>query len=500
MVEPKGYVNLYKIMCAYCRNGYNMLIKCKSEINSRRKLMSKKRIVIKVIFCVLIVMANLYVFFNVKYDIKQKTEVKLNIELNAEKAFDLQVYYSSDEQFSEDRSQLKNYDGASENSQLEYEIFLNSPYVRLDFGDSQNNITIKNAYFECKFGKKEIDLNTFLKNEISNDIDTINVDKNEVKIKAEKGDPYIALQLDFSDFVRVAEEQGEKASIILDILICILIDFTAIIIFKRINLLIEICGEFFRERALIWSLSKNDFKTKFAGSYLGIVWAFVQPVVTVLVYWFVFQVGLRAGRTSDHPFILWLMAGIVPWFFFSEALSGGTNALVEYSYLVKKVVFKIDILPMVKVISSLFVHMFFILFVIILCWCYGYVPGVHSLQLIYYVICNFVLVLGLVYLTSAVVVFFKDLLQIINIILQVGIWMTPIMWDAGILNSRLLKIIFKLNPMYYVVDGFRDALLGDSWLGNKIMWTIYFWIFVAFMFMAGVAVFRRLRIHFADVL
>lgn len=297
-----------------------------------------------------------------------------------------------------------------------------------------------------------------------------------------------------------AENQSRKISIILDIIICFIIDLIAVIIFKRLNLLIEICGEFFRERALVWNLSKNDFKTKFAGSYFGTVWAFIQPVVTVLVYWFVFQIGLRAGRTSDHPFVLWLMAGIVPWFFFSEALSGGTNVLIEYSYLVKKVVFKIDILPMVKIISSLFVHLFFIVFVSILCWCYGYAPGIHSLQLIYYVVCNFVMVLGLVYLTSAIVVFFKDLSQIINIVLQVGIWMTPIMWDANILNSRVLRFIFKLNPMYYIVDGFRDALLGDSWLGNKIMWTVYFWLFTIGMFVLGATVFRKLKIHFADVL
>ena len=113
---------------------------------------------------------------------------------------------------------------------------------------------------------------------------------------------------------------------------------------KQANMLKEIISN----RKLIWDLSKNDFKTRFAGSYLGIIWAFVQPIVTVLVYWFVFEKGmhasginLRSGITA--PFVLWLIAGLVPWFFFQEVLSGGTNALMEYSYLVKKVVFQIDI-------------------------------------------------------------------------------------------------------------------------------------------------------------
>ena len=106
------------------------------------------------------------------------------------------------------------------------------------------------------------------------------------------------------------------------------------------------------DRKLIARLSVNDFKTKFAGSYLGIIWAFVQPVIMIFVYWFVFEKGLKPTPVSDAagvaiPFLLWLMAGLVPWFFFSDALSGGTRALLDYSYLVKKVVFQIDILPIV---------------------------------------------------------------------------------------------------------------------------------------------------------
>ena len=119
-------------------------------------------------------------------------------------------------------------------------------------------------------------------------------------------------------------------------------------------------AELYQNRKLVLSLAKNDFKTKYAGSYLGIVWAFIQPIVTILVYWFVFSVGLKAGTVSDYPFVLYLVSGIVPWFFFQDALNGGTNALIEYNYLVKKVVFKISILPIVKIISALFVHVFFV--------------------------------------------------------------------------------------------------------------------------------------------
>ena len=107
------------------------------------------------------------------------------------------------------------------------------------------------------------------------------------------------------------------------------------------NLMIDI----FSERKLIWKLSKNDFKTKYAGSFLGIVWGFVQPIITVVVYWLVFQYGLRASNSGDVPYVLWFVAGMIPWFYFSESLMSATNCLLEYNYLVKKMAFKIDILP-----------------------------------------------------------------------------------------------------------------------------------------------------------
>ena len=248
-------------------------------------------------------------------------------------------------------------------------------------------------------------------------------------------------------------------------------------------------------------LAKNDFKTRYAGSYLGIVWAFVQPIVTILVYWFVFSVGLKAGNVSDYPFVLYLVSGIVPWFFFQDALNGGTNALMEYNYLVKKVVFKISVLPIVKMISALFVHAFFVVFSLVLCSLYGYTPSLETLQILYYSFCTFMLTLGLVYATSAIVVFFRDLTQIISIFLQVGVWLTPIMWDVNMLSNYpwLIKL-FKLNPMYYIVTGYRDSMLGHVWFWNHWGWTVYFWIVTVVLFALGSWIFKRLKPHFADVL
>ena len=118
------------------------------------------------------------------------------------------------------------------------------------------------------------------------------------------------------------------------------------------NYVTSLFMEIIRKRKLIWDLSKADFRKRFVGSYFGIVWMFIQPMVTVLIYFFVFQIGLKSvPPVPGVPYVLWLIPGIVPWFFFSEALNNLTGCLQEYHYLVKKVVFQVEILPIIKLLS-----------------------------------------------------------------------------------------------------------------------------------------------------
>ena len=271
--------------------------------------------------------------------------------------------------------------------------------------------------------------------------------------------------------------------------------------------MLRMLRDFWTNRKLIWKLAKNDFKTRYAGSYFGVVWAMVQPVVIVLVYWFVFQIGLNNATAElkqgiTVPFVLWLVSGIVPWFYFSESLSNGTNALLEYNYLVKKVVFNIDILPLVKTIAALFIHAFFVLFMLLLFALYGYYPGLHTLQLIYTLLCITVFSWGLGYLTSSVIVFVRDLGHLMTVLLQVLMWMTPIMWPISLVQEHFpwLVTLLKINPLFYVVQCSRDAMTGDAWFWEHPLWTLYFWVVTVILFVFGAHVFQKLRAHFADVL
>ena len=261
-------------------------------------------------------------------------------------------------------------------------------------------------------------------------------------------------------------------------------------------------------KKLIAKLAKNDFKQKFAGSTLGVIWAFVQPVITVLVYWIVFDKALSAGSQGtregiEAPFVLWLSAGIVPWFYFSEVLSAGTVVLQEYNYLVKKVVFPINVLPVVKAVSSLFVHGFFVLFTLVIYLLYGFGITPYILQVIYYSLAMMILVVGLIYLSSALCVFFKDMAQLVNIFLQVGIWATPIMWNFDDMLDKIplwLAYLLKLNPMYYITSGYRDCFIARVGFWNRPLLTAYFWIFTVIVYLIGTHVFKKLQPQFADVL
>ncbi|KNZ70028.1 Teichoic acid translocation permease protein TagG [Thermincola ferriacetica] len=252
-------------------------------------------------------------------------------------------------------------------------------------------------------------------------------------------------------------------------------------------------------RGLIFELAKKDFRAKHLGSYLGILWAFVQPTITILIFWFVFQVGFKSTPVDNFPFILWLLCGMVPWFFFSEAISNATNAVIENSYLVKKVVFRVSILPIIKIVSALFIHIFFIIFLFLMFFLYGYKPNIYNIQIIYYLLATVILVLGISWITSSLIIFLRDIGQIVGMLLQFGFWMTPIFWSLKIVPEKYHNIL-KLNPIYYIVEGYRESFIYRTWFWEHLYLSIYFWIITLSLFIIGALMFRRLRPHFADVL
>ena len=226
------------------------------------------------------------------------------------------------------------------------------------------------------------------------------------------------------------------------------------------NYLTSLLKELVAKRKLIWELSKADFRKRFVGSYFGVVWMFIQPIVTVLIYWLIFgPIGFKsAPPVPNASYVQWLVPGIAPWFFFSEALNCGTGCLQEYNYLVKKVVFKVEILPVIKLISCLFVHVFFVAIMFIVFLVSGKRPQISWIQIMYSE----------------------------QLFLDKGLTMAP--------------MILKLNPFYYIAAGYRDSMLTGDWFFMRPTLTVYFWAVTLITMLVGLKVFKRLRPHFSDVL
>lgn len=252
-------------------------------------------------------------------------------------------------------------------------------------------------------------------------------------------------------------------------------------------------------RKLLWQMTKRDFKQRYLGSYLGILWAFIQPTVTVLIFWFVFQVGFKSQPVSNVPFILWLVCGMFPWFFISDGILSATNSVIESSFLVKKIVFRVEILPIVKIMSALVVHVFFVAVLFAMFAYYGYSVSIYNLQIIYYFFAMICLTLGISWLTSSLTVFLRDVGQFAAMILQFGFWFTPIFWSLKIIPEEY-HFFLKLNPAYYLIEGYRQSFIYHEWFWQHVHQTAYFWSLTAIIAFIGAWCFKKLRPHFADVL
>ena len=251
---------------------------------------------------------------------------------------------------------------------------------------------------------------------------------------------------------------------------------------------------------LIWPLAKNDFRSKYATSQLGMFWAFFRPIVMASVYIFVFSVIGRAAPVGGiYPYSLWMLPGVIVWFVFSDSVSSGVSTLTEYSYLVKNIKFNISILPDVKIVAAFIIHVFFVLLIILIYLISGLPIKLYMIQLPYYIFATFCFSLAVTRIMAAVHPFFKDLSMAVEIILLVGIWACPIMWNLEMVPENY-HIFFKMNPIYYLVSGYRESFMGDAWFWSHKYMTLGFWAVIILLDLAGRKVFKRLSPHFSDVI
>lgn len=461
---------------------------------------SKKKLVI-LLFIVIGVISNIWILRYIKFKQESK-KIKLSYDLISDKKDLFQVFYTSvNNEWNEENSVVQEYKKVNNSQKMEYDIPLETKFLRLDFGNVEKKLKVINLEIEFNGNIKKIDLekneNIILNNEIR-----INKNSNfEIVGK----DPYIILnseKLELDEFLKLGLFVSPFERTV-KIIFCLVIDLLLLLMLLRSKKLLDMKNfllDLYLKRRLILSLAINDFKQKYTSSYLGLFWSFVQPLINIGVFWFVFSIGFRAADIEKGiPFILWLICGLIPWYYFSEVLSSGTNVLYEYSYMLKQMVFKPIILPSIKILSSLITHLFFCVLIILIGLVYKLPVSLHILQVFYYLICMMYLLFGICLLFSSLKVFLPDVGEIVGVILQLGIWITPIMWNLKMVPERL-QWIFKINPMYYVITGYKDTFIYKIWFWERPNQMLIFFSISTFLLVIGVVVFRKLRPHFNDVL
>ena len=248
----------------------------------------------------------------------------------------------------------------------------------------------------------------------------------------------------------------------------------------------------------------RDIREQYAGSFLGIIWSLIQPLVFILLYWWVFskilqiRIPIANDTTDEVPFIAYLLSGLLPWFAFQDGVSKGANAVITRRDMVKKIHFPIYIFPLSSVIAafisnaigfSLFLVAFFV-------WKWQ-VSGAQLAAIAVLMVLQTSIVAGLSLLLSAITVYLRDMTQVIGILLMAVFYSAPILYPLSLIPDNLQFLVY-INPFTVFAEAYHDVVLRDI-LPNvtTILSILLFAVIVLFL---GSYIFKRLEPGFADVL
>ncbi len=261
--------------------------------------------------------------------------------------------------------------------------------------------------------------------------------------------------------------------------------------------------DIFTNRKLILQLGKNDFKNRFANTSLGTIWGFLAPFIFMIMYVIVFQFIFVTPGPQGAPYVVWFMPGMAMWMCLNDGIIGASNSIRGYSYLVKKVVFPVDVIPVISLIANAFVALFLFLIATVTCIAFGFIPNV--LQLLYIIVAAYAFIISFTRFTAAVATLVPDFSNLLGILMQLFFWFTPVVWNlTQIVAHQTITRVIKCSPFTYLVTGLRDAFMQSD-IGNIVtqshgLYTIIFWVITAVVFLWGNYIFKKSKKDFADVL
>ena len=267
-------------------------------------------------------------------------------------------------------------------------------------------------------------------------------------------------------------------------------------------------------------LAKNELIKKYKGAVIGPLWAVVKPAFTLFVYWFAFEVGLKATG-KDYTIIingdyvgtfskfLFMLVGFIPWFFMQDSILQGSRSILLNRQFVTKVSFPVSTIMTFTHVARLYVHLFLsALMYLYLCFIGGTVDGVaggiapswYNLQFFFYTPLMFAFFLVLTWSTAPMAAFSRDFENMIISLMSGVFWLTGVVYDTYGLGSEVLRRIMLFNPMTFFANGYRNAFLYHRWFWEYPSEFIIFVIEFAVLIALGIFNYNRLRKRLPDVL
>jgi teichoic acid transport system permease protein len=245
-------------------------------------------------------------------------------------------------------------------------------------------------------------------------------------------------------------------------------------------------------------LARHDLRKVYAGTAGGVAWSLVTPLVTILIFSAIFSFGMRLPL-GKAPYIYGFAAAYVPWLLLSASLTGATGSLIEHRYLIKRVVFPVEIIPAGPLLVHSLPHAVLLTLTAAACLTGGYGHFPEILLIIYFYLCAAVLTISAGLFLAGLAVIVRDVQQVLPSLLNVWFWMTPIAWARNTLPPAG-RMVLALNPASYVVSGYRYALMPKVFPAPGRFEATAFWSISIVMLLTASACFRRLRAHFWDCL
>lgn len=262
----------------------------------------------------------------------------------------------------------------------------------------------------------------------------------------------------------------------------------------------EIIKDHIEYRRQLVQLAKADMKKAYGG-VLGMGWAIIRPAILIFVFWFAFSVGLRkGGDVEGYPFFLWLIAGMIPWFYMRDMITGGAGSIRRYKYLVTKIKFPVSTIPTFVSMGSLATHAGLVVLMIGIFLLFGYRPTIYYLQIPLYMILMFLFFTAWGLFSGVLSSISRDFLNLVKSLTQALFWMSGILYDANGIGQQWIRNILLFNPVTIVVNGYRNALIYQKWFWEDWQQLVNFTIVYAVMLLLAVWVYRKLKKDIPDVL